>query len=236
MSGIEYAFEDQIRGKAAKVTVHIDARRRPVGHTEKPSTDGHTIVLTLDETIQHVAERELERAVQETGSIAGVAVVMDPRTGEILALANRPTFNPNRFAAYLSARWRNRAVADAYEPGSIFKIFTAAAGLQEKVVDPDEVIDCGRGSIEVAGTVINDHHVFDQLTFREVIAKSSDVGVVRVAQRAGPRELQPLPARLRLRRRHRRRAAGRVGGPAAAHRRAGARSRCPRSPSARRSA
>ena len=185
MSGIEYEFEEEIRGKAAKVTVHIDARRRPVGHTEKPSTDGNTIVLTLDETIQHVAEKELERSIQETSSIAGVVVVMDPRTGEVLAMANRPTFNPNRFAAYGSARWRNRVVADAYEPGSIFKIFTAAAGLQEKVVDPDEVIDCGRGSIEVAGTVINDHHVFDHLTFREVMAKSSDVGVVRVAQRLG---------------------------------------------------
>jgi cell division protein FtsI (penicillin-binding protein 3) len=185
MSGIEYEFEDQIRGKAAKVTVHIDARRRPVGHTEKPSTDGHTIVLTLDETIQHAAEKELDRSMQETSSLAGVAVVMDPRTGEVLAMANRPTFNPNRFAAYGSARWRNRAVADAYEPGSIFKIFTAAAGLQEKVVSPDEVIDCGNGSIEVAGTVINDHHVFDHLSFRDVMAKSSDVGVIRVAQRLG---------------------------------------------------
>ncbi len=185
MSGIEYEFEEQIRGKAAKVTVHIDARRRPVGHTEKPSTDGTTIVLTLDETIQHAAEKELDRAMQETSSIAGVAVVMDPRTGEVLAMANRPTFNPNRFAAYGSSRWRNRVVADAYEPGSIFKIFTAAAGLQEKVVEPDEVIDCGRGSIEVAGTVINDHHVFDHLGFREVMAKSSDVGVIRVAQRLG---------------------------------------------------
>jgi cell division protein FtsI (penicillin-binding protein 3) len=185
MSGIEYEFEDQIRGKAAKVTVHIDARRRPVGHTEKPSTDGNSIVLTLDETIQNAAEKELDRAMQETSSLSGVVVVMDPRTGEVLAMANRPTFNPNRFAAYGSSRWRNRVVADAYEPGSIFKIFTAAAGLQEKVVDPDEVIDCGHGSIEVAGTIINDHAVFDHLTFRDVIAKSSDVGVIRVAQRLG---------------------------------------------------
>jgi cell division protein FtsI (penicillin-binding protein 3) len=185
MSGIEYEFEEHIRGKAAKVTVHLDARRRPVGHTEKPSTDGHTIVLTLDESIQYVTERELERAVQETGSVAGVAVVMDPRTGELLALANRPTFNPNSWSSYSSARWRNRAVADAYEPGSIFKIITAAAGLQERVVDPDEVIDCGHGGIEIAGTRINDHAVFDQLTFRQVVAKSSDVGVIRVAQRLG---------------------------------------------------
>jgi len=185
MSGIEYAFESAIRGHARKVVIRTDARRRALDHTEKPSTDGQTVVLTIDESIQHVVEKELERAVQETGSVAGVAVVMDPRTGEILALANRPTFNPNKFGAYPSSRWRNRAVADAYEPGSMFKIITAAAGLEEKVVDPDEVIDCGHGFLEVAGIRINDHNVFDQLTFREVMAKSSDVGVARVAQRLG---------------------------------------------------
>jgi len=185
MSGIEYAFEDLMRGRAAKVVIRTDARRRALGHTEKPSTDGHTVVLTLDDAIQHVAEKELEKAVADTGSQAGMAVVMDPRTGEILALANRPTFNPNRFGAYPSSRWRNRAVADAYEPGSMFKIITAAASLEEKVVDPDEVIDCGHGALEVAGIRINDHKVFDSLTFRDVIAKSSDVGVARVAQRLG---------------------------------------------------
>jgi len=185
MSGIEYAFENQIRGKAAKVTVHIDARRRPVGHTEKPSTDGHTVVLTLDEAIQYVAERELDRAMSETGSVAGTVVVLSPRSGEILAMANRPTFNPNRFAASPSSHWQNRVVAGAYEPGSIFKIFTAAAALQEKVVDPDEVLDCGGGGIDIGGTHINDHAVFHQLSFRDVIAKSSDIGVVRVAQRLG---------------------------------------------------
>ncbi len=185
MSGIEYAFDEAIRGRQAKVLVRTDARRRPLGHAEKPSTDGQTVVLTLDEGIQYAAETELDRAIAETGSIAGVVIVMDPRTGEVLALANRPTFNPNRFGAFSSARWRNRAVADAYEPGSMFKIVTAAAGLQEKVVDPDEVLDCGDGAIEIAGIRINDHAVFHQLKFRDVIAHSSDVGVVRVAQRLG---------------------------------------------------
>ena len=185
LGGIEHSFEALIRGRGAKVVVRTDARRRPFGHIEKPSTQGHAVVLTLDETIQHVAEKELDRAVAETQSIAGVAVVLDPWTGEILAMANRPTFNPNRYQASSPARWRNRAVADAYEPGSIFKVFTAAAGLQRRVVGPDDVIDCGHGSVEVAGTRINDHAVFDQLTFRQVIAKSSDVGVIRVAQRVG---------------------------------------------------
>ena len=185
MSGIEYAFEEDIKGRAAKMVIRTDARRRPLGHIDKPSTDGHTVALTLDESIQHVAERELERAVSETGSIGGMAIVMDPHTGEVLALAHRPTFNPNRFQAYPTARWRNRAVADAWEPGSIFKIFTAAAALSERVVDPDETIDCGRGYVEIAGLRINDHNVFDQLRFRDVLAKSSDVGMVRVAQRLG---------------------------------------------------
>jgi cell division protein FtsI (penicillin-binding protein 3) len=189
MSGIEYAFEDLIRGRAAKVSVRTDARRRPMETTEKPSTDGHAVVLTLDEAIQYAAERELERAVAETGSIAGVAVVMDPRTGEVLAMAGRPTFNPNRFNAYASSRWRNRAVTDAYEPGSVFKVFTAAAALQEKVVDPDETVDCGDGAIEIAGTRMNDHAVFHQLTFRDVIAHSSDIGMIRVAQRLGRENL-----------------------------------------------
>jgi len=185
MSGIEYGFDELIRGRAAKVVVRTDARRRPTGVTEKPSTEGHTVVLTLDEAIQYAAETELDRAMAETGSLAGVVVALDPRTGEILALANRPTFNPNSFSSYGSSHWRNRAVTDSYEPGSMFKIITAAAALQEKVVEPEEVIDCGHGAIEIAGIEIHDHHVFDQLPFRQVIAKSSDVGTIRVAQRLG---------------------------------------------------
>ncbi|HET7292027.1 MAG TPA: penicillin-binding transpeptidase domain-containing protein [Vicinamibacteria bacterium] len=189
MSGVEYAFEDQVRGRPAKVLVETDARRRPVSHTERPSTEGATVVLALDEAIQHAAETALERAVVESQASSGIAIVMDPMTGEVLALANRPTFNPNRYAAFASARWRNRAVADAYEPGSIFKIFTAAAGIQEKVVAVDERIDCGGGFIEIAGTRINDHAVFAELSFRDVIAKSSDIGVIRVAQRLGRENL-----------------------------------------------
>jgi cell division protein FtsI (penicillin-binding protein 3) len=185
MSGVEYAFEEHVKGRPAKVLVETDARRRPVSHTERPSTEGATVVLTIDEAIQHAAEVALERAVNESQALSGIAIVMDPMTGEVLAMANRPTFNPNRYAAYASARWKNRAVADAYEPGSMFKVFTAAAGLQEKVVTPDERIDCGGGFIDIAGTRINDHAVFFDLSFREVIARSSDVGVMRVAQRLG---------------------------------------------------
>jgi len=189
MSGIEYSFDSTISGHAAKVVVRTDARRRPVGHVEKPSTEGQTVVLTLDETIQYVAESELERAMRETGAASGMVVVLEPRTGEILALSNRPTFNPNRFTAYSGEHWKDRAVVDAYEPGSIFKIITAAAALQEQVVNPDEVIDCGHGFILIGQQRINDHKVYDRLTFRDVIAKSSDIGTIRVAQRLGREQL-----------------------------------------------
>ena len=185
MSGIEYAFEKEIRGRAAKVVVHADARRRPVAQTERPSTDGATVVLALDEAIQHVAERELERAVAASQAASGMVVVVEPFSGEVLAMAGWPTFNPNRYGAYPSSRWRNRAVSDVFEPGSIFKIVTAAAGIQENVVSPDEVLDCGHGQIEISGTVINDHAVFDRLSFTQAVAKSSDIGMIRVAQRLG---------------------------------------------------
>ncbi len=185
MSGIEYSYEKEIGGRAAQVVVHTDARRRPVGHTERPSTEGHTVVLAIDERIQHIAERELEHAVNETRAEAGSVIVVEPFSGDVLAMAGRPTFNPNRYSAYSASRWRNRMVSDVFEPGSIFKIVTAAAGIQERVVDPHEVLDCGRGQILIANTVINDHQPFDQLTFREAVARSSDIGMIRVAHRLG---------------------------------------------------
>jgi cell division protein FtsI (penicillin-binding protein 3) len=185
MSGIEHALEKEIRGRAAKVVVHTDARRRPVAQTERPSTNGAAVTLTIDEAVQHIAERELERSMAETQAVAGTVVVVEPFTGEVLAMAGRPAFNPNRYNAYPSSRWRNRAVSDAFEPGSIFKIVTAAAGIQENVVAPGEVLDCGNGRIEIAGTVINDHAVFERLSFTEAVTRSSDIGMIRVAQRLG---------------------------------------------------
>lgn len=189
MSGIEYAFDELIRGHGEQVVVRTDARRRLTGLLEKPVTEGHSVVLTIDETIQHIAERELGQAVGKSRAIAGSIVVLDPGTGEILALANNPTFNPNSFGSYSRNARRNRAVLDAYEPGSTFKIITAAAAIQEGVVTPDEIIDCGNGWIHVAGLRINDHHAYGDLTFRNVIAKSSDIGTIRVAQRLGKANL-----------------------------------------------
>jgi cell division protein FtsI (penicillin-binding protein 3) len=185
MGGIEYGLESHIRGRGAEVVVSIDARRRPVAQTERPSTDGATVVLAIDEAVQHVAERELSRAMADTQADAGTVIVVEPLSGEVLALAGRPTFNPNAYTSYPSERWKNRAVSDAFEPGSVFKIVTAAAAIQENVVSPGEVLDCGNGRIEISGTVINDHAVFDRLTFTEAVTRSSDIGMIRVAQRLG---------------------------------------------------
>ena len=185
MAGLEYSLDEDLRGREARVSVRLDARRRPIGEIQKPPTEGRRITLTIDERIQHITETALMQSIRETGSLSGVAVVLDPRTGEVLAMSSLPSFNPNRFAAFHERDRVNRAVADAYEPGSIFKIVTAASGLQEGVVSPLEVIDCGNGKFEIAGVTINDHAVYQSLTFQDVIAKSSDVGVIRVAQRVG---------------------------------------------------
>lgn len=191
MSGVEYAFEEEIRGEDGRQIIWTDARNRPAAsRVEKRPQPGRNIILTIDETLQHVAQTELEEAVQESGAKGGVAILLRPETGEILAMAAVPGFNPNRYGDYPPSHWRNRSVTDAYEPGSTFKIISAAAALEEGVVSEDERIDCGRGVIQVGNRLIHDHQVFDVLTFREVLEKSSNVGMIRIGQRLGAERLE----------------------------------------------
>jgi cell division protein FtsI (penicillin-binding protein 3) len=186
MSGIEYSFDALIRGEPGRQIVLTDARRRRVGsRVERRPKAGNSLYLTVDETLQHVAETEIQRAVAGSGARSGVAIVMRPLTGEILAMAASPGFNPNVYGEFSPEHWRNRAVTDSYEPGSTFKVVTAAAALEEEVVSEAERIDCGRGAIGIGQEVIRDHQVFDVLAFREVIERSSNVGVIRVGQRLG---------------------------------------------------
>ena len=191
MSGVEYAFEKEIRGEDGRQIIWSDARNRPAAsRVEKLPQPGRNIYLTIDETLQYVAETELEAAVDESGSKGGLAILLRPETGEILAMAAVPGFNPNRYGDFHPSTWRNRSVTDAYEPGSTFKIITAAAALEEGVVTEDERIDCGRGSIEIGERLIRDHQVFDVLTFREVLERSSNVGMIRIGQRLGRERLE----------------------------------------------
>jgi cell division protein FtsI (penicillin-binding protein 3) len=190
MSGVEYAFDEQIRGQPGQQIILTDARRRRAwSRIERTSVPGKSIYLSLDETLQHIAQLEIERAVGETRSRAGVALLMRPGTGEILAMAGAPGFSPNVYNKAAPEHWRNRSVTDAYEPGSTFKLIVAAAALEEQAVTEDERIDCGRGSIRVSDRVILDHRSFDVLPFADVIAYSSNVGIIRIGQRLGPERL-----------------------------------------------
>ncbi len=191
MSGVEYALEDDIRGEPGRQIIWTDARqRRAASRVEKRPLAGRDVYLTIDETLQHIAESSLERAVRESGAQRAMAILMRPETGEILALAAVPFFNPNRYQDYPADHWRNRAVTDVYEPGSTFKVITAAAAIEEGVVSEEERIDCGRGSIQVGSEVIRDHKVFDVLTFREVLQFSSNVGMIRISQRLGKERME----------------------------------------------
>ncbi|MGH8058200.1 MAG: peptidoglycan D,D-transpeptidase FtsI family protein, partial [Candidatus Entotheonellia bacterium] len=188
LAGIEYAYGNTLAGRSVRVTYERDAHGRPVflrpdAHLELPR--GQDLVLTLDERIQFFAERELRAQVAKVGARGGVAVVMDPYTGEILALASGSALNPNNFRGHPPDAWKERAVTDTFEPGSTFKAILAAALLEERLIRPDDMFFGEHGSIQVAGVSIRDHEKFGWLTFREVIEKSSNVGAIKVGQRLG---------------------------------------------------
>ena len=185
LSGLERQFNDDLRGRPGSLMISVDARKRWYASVEKQPEPGNNLVLTIDQNIQYVAERELERAMEETRAIAGTVIVENPHTGEILALANRPTFNPNIRKEIRNEALKDRAVSDVYEPGSTFKMVTISAGLEEKVTRPDEIFDCQMGSIVINGMRIRDSKPHGLLSVAEIIAESSDVGAIKVALRLG---------------------------------------------------
>src|SRR5580700_8145283 len=184
-SGIEHEFDDELRGRAGKMFISVDARRRWFSDVEKQPEPGANLVLTIDKNIQYVAEKELDQAIHDTQAIAGTVIVENPHTGEILALANRPTFNPNLRKQITPGALTDRAVSYAYEPGSTFKLVTISAALEEKVTNPDEVFDCQMGSIVYNGMRIRDSKPHGLLPVRGVLAESSDVGSIKIALRLG---------------------------------------------------
>jgi cell division protein FtsI (penicillin-binding protein 3) len=195
LEGLERAYDKVLRGKSGWVLAEKDAVGRTVfpggpGFQYQLPKAGHDIILTIDEVVQHIAEKELDSALASARAKGGVCIVMNPQTGEVLGLAvraghGRQAFNPNEPQFSKPAEWRNRAVTDAYEPGSIFKPVLAAAALEERIVHPLEQIDCSAGKIQLADRVINDAHQNGVLTFTDVIAESSNVGTIKVALRLG---------------------------------------------------
>src|SRR5437868_4524930 len=185
LSGIEREYEEQLHGRPGQMLISVDARKKWFGSVEKQPEPGQNVVLTIDEKIQYIAERELETAMAQTRAIAGTVVVENPRTGEILALANRPTFNPNLSKEITPDKLKNHAVSDVYEPGSTFKLVTIAGALEEKVTRPDELFDCQMGSIVFNGMRIHDSRPHGLLTVSDVLAESSDVGSIKIGLRLG---------------------------------------------------
>jgi cell division protein FtsI (penicillin-binding protein 3) len=185
LSGIEREYEGQLHGRPGEMIISVDARKKWLGSVEKQPQPGANVVLTIDEKIQYIAERELETAMEQTHAIAGTVVVENPHSGEILALANRPTFNPNLSKEITPAKLKNHAVSDAYEPGSTFKLVTISAAVDQGLARPDELIDCQRGSIVLFGHRIHDWHAWGVMPVSEVLAESSDVGAIKIALRMG---------------------------------------------------
>ncbi|HYX70410.1 MAG TPA: penicillin-binding protein 2, partial [Terriglobales bacterium] len=185
LGGLERAYDARLRGKPGTMIITMDAKRRWFGRVERQPQAGDNLVLTIDEKIQYIAERELEAGMHQTHAAAGTVIVENPRTGEILALANRPTFNPNTLGTADPQALNDRAVSDVYEPGSTFKIITLAGALDQGLTRPEEVVDCQMGSITIAGLKIHDHKPFGDLTVADILAKSSDVGTIKVGLRLG---------------------------------------------------
>jgi cell division protein FtsI (penicillin-binding protein 3) len=190
LGGLESSYDSQVKGREGRLLVQTDARQQRVfSQVERAATAGATLELTLDQFLQFIAERELRAGVDENHAAGGSAVIMDPNSGEILAMANYPTFNPNTFGRVREEARRNRAVQDLYEPGSTFKIVTASAALEEHVIRPTDLIECSPGRITFGSRVIRDTHQYGTLAFTDVIVKSSNVGAIKVGMRLGPERL-----------------------------------------------
>ena len=188
LGGLEQKFDKDLHGAPGRMFTALDARRRVLGSSAHDPEPGQNLVLTIDENIQFMAEQALDHAMEKTQAANGTVVVQDVHTGQILALAIRPAFNPNDFRHTTPALLRNHAVSDVYEPGSVFKLVTYSAALEQQVAKPDDMIDCQGGQITLAGRVIHDDKSdrgLGTVTVATALARSSDVAAVKLALKVG---------------------------------------------------
>jgi cell division protein FtsI (penicillin-binding protein 3) len=189
LEGLESTYDSQIRGKPGTILIHTDAKRHAFSRFERPPTTGATVELTIDEYLQHIAEQELRRGIEENRAKGGSAIILNPHTGEILAMANEPTFNPNAYRQSEEVERRNRAVQDIYEPGSTFKVVTASAAIEERVMPIDTLIDTNPGQIKIGSDIVHDTKNHGVLSFEDVIVESSNVGAIKIGFKLGTERL-----------------------------------------------
>jgi cell division protein FtsI (penicillin-binding protein 3) len=185
LAGIEQVYNEKIVGEPGKIFIEKDSLGRAYESTEVLGRPGQTVILTIDQSIQYQAEAALTAAIANSGAKAGTAIVLDPHTGDILALANAPTFDPNDVGAAPPAARANWALQNIYEPGSTFKIVAFSAAIEKGLAKPGDYIDCQMGSITVAKRLIHDHHPFGSLTIADALAKSSNVAAIKLGLRVG---------------------------------------------------
>ncbi|MGA2753522.1 MAG: penicillin-binding protein [Terracidiphilus sp.] len=188
LGGLEEKFDSDLHGRPGLMYTAMDARRKVLGSSEHDPEPGRNFVLSIDENIQFMAERALDHAMQKTQALNGTVVVQDAHTGQILALAIRPTFNPNQFRHTTLDQLRDHAVSDVYEPGSTFKLVTYSAAMDQKVATPDDTIDCQGGKITIAGRTIHDNQGehFGVIPVHKALEESSDVAAIKLALKIGP--------------------------------------------------
>jgi len=188
LEGIELEYDSYLKGKPGYLLVERDALGRNI-YTQNikqvNATKGYNLQLTIDKNIQYLIEKALEEGVKKSEAKAGIAIAMVPQTGEILALAVRPTFNPNNFCNYSPSQWRNRAVTDVFEPGSTFKIFLISSALEEGIFQPQDIFYCENGSYFLEDKVIHDVHKYGWLTLSKIIKYSSNIGACKIAENLG---------------------------------------------------
>ncbi len=189
LGGIEYKYDDSLSGRNGEMVVSKDARGRSVmvNVTEvSRSLNGFDFLLTIDKEIQFITERALENAVVNAEARGGMAVVMNPKTGEILAMANSPSFNPNNFSRFKTEHLRNRIITDVFDPGSIYKAFVAAAAIEEEKAKLSDIFYCENGNYKVGRLTVHDAHKFEWLTLDQVLQKSSNIGMLKLGFNMGP--------------------------------------------------
>ena len=192
LEGVEHRYESYLRGEKRMMVLQRDALGRsvfPTDLTERNPTPGHNLALTIDEVIQYITERELEDAVMRAQAKSGTMIVLEPQTGAVLAMAVSPRFDPNVVSNLSPDRWRNKALADAYEPGSTLKAVVAAAAIEEHVVRPNTMVFGEHGRMTIANTVIHDHEKLGWVSFSQVIQKSSNIGAAKTGMALGEQRL-----------------------------------------------